>query len=258
MAHDRDNDRDRTEYRLGRHDNGHGRPRREARRHGDPYGEIFARSLREDGRERPAHERPVPSRPPVGVRGGRGSAGNPRYSGGYGSDRGGVTYGLSGAEGGFDEDDLSLAVRDGFDPVVGPGAYGGQQGGLSGGYGRRGSGVRSESAAVAGAFGGRRDAPQSGSPDMRGPDMRGKGPKDYIRSDDRIREVVCEVFTDDPLLDAGDIEVSVVRGEVTLTGTVSARAAKRHAEDLAETVSGVRHVQNNLRVNAGGPGFPTE
>ncbi len=251
MVHDRDDDGGRTAgtgRRPGHHDDGHHRPRREARRHGDPYGEMFARSLRDDDREHP-----VPSRPSAGMRGDRGSAGNPRYSGGYGSDRGGVTYSLSGAEGGFDEDDPSPAARDGFDPSVGPGAYGGQQGGLSGGYGRRGSGVRRESAAVPGAFGGRRNAPQSGPPDM-----RGKGPKGYTRTDRSILDDVCEIFTDVSLLDAGDIEVSVAAGEVTLDGFVSARAAKRHAEELAEAVSGVRHVQNNLRVRAGGPGFPAE
>ena len=35
---------------------------------------------------------------------------------------------------------------------------------------------------------------------------------------------------------------------MTLDGTVDSRAAKHHAEDLAESCSGVRHVQNNLRV----------
>jgi hypothetical protein len=35
---------------------------------------------------------------------------------------------------------------------------------------------------------------------------------------------------------------------VTLSGTVSSRSEKRHAEDIAESVSGVTHVQNNLRI----------
>ena len=35
---------------------------------------------------------------------------------------------------------------------------------------------------------------------------------------------------------------------VTLDGTVSTRLQKRRAEDCAEDVSGVKHVQNNLRV----------
>ncbi|MFV0623362.1 BON domain-containing protein [Sphingomonas sp. ac-8] len=77
---------------------------------------------------------------------------------------------------------------------------------------------------------------------------RGKGPKGYTRSDDRIREDVCDRLRDDPRTDASDIEVSVSGGEVTLFGTVTDRGSKRSAEDCVDRVSGVQHVQNNLRV----------
>ena len=53
---------------------------------------------------------------------------------------------------------------------------------------------------------------------------------------------------DDGRLDACDIEVKVDAGEVTLNGQVASREDKRRAEDVAESVSGVRHLQNNLRV----------
>jgi hypothetical protein len=76
----------------------------------------------------------------------------------------------------------------------------------------------------------------------------GRGPKGYTRSDDRIREDVSDRLTDDWVVDASDIEVRVANGEVTLAGTVDSRRAKRRAEDCAENVSGVRNVQNNLRV----------
>lgn len=79
-------------------------------------------------------------------------------------------------------------------------------------------------------------------------DYRGVGPKGYVRSDDRVREDVCDRLSDHPLIDASDIEVAAAAGEVTLTGGVSSRAAKRTAEDCAERVSGVTHVQNNLRI----------
>jgi hypothetical protein len=55
-------------------------------------------------------------------------------------------------------------------------------------------------------------------------------------------------LSDDPFVDASEVEVSVSSCEVTLLGTVDNRDAKRRAEDIAEQVSGVRHVQNNLRV----------
>jgi osmotically-inducible protein OsmY len=82
----------------------------------------------------------------------------------------------------------------------------------------------------------------------RGEHHRGRGPKGYQRSDERIREDVNDRLTDDPHIDASDIDVTVSSREVTLSGTVKSRFEKRHAEDLAESVSGVSHVQNNLRV----------
>ncbi len=80
------------------------------------------------------------------------------------------------------------------------------------------------------------------------PHYSGRGPKDYRRSDERIREEVCDTMTDDPMLDASEIEVSVVSGEVTLIGTVTSRDQKRRAEDVAERISGVKDVTNQLRV----------
>jgi len=80
-------------------------------------------------------------------------------------------------------------------------------------------------------------------------DFRGRGPKGYRRSDERIREDVCERLTDDWRIDATDVEVVVNDGEVTLSGVVNSRGAKRHAEDLVEDITGVRDVHNNLRVS---------
>ena len=82
-------------------------------------------------------------------------------------------------------------------------------------------------------------------------DHRGRGPKNYSRSDERIREDVNDRLTEDVWVDASEIEVSVEGGEVTLTGTVEDRRSKRRAEDCADAVSGVKHVQNNLRYTSG-------
>jgi len=79
----------------------------------------------------------------------------------------------------------------------------------------------------------------------------GRGPKGYHRSDDRIREDVNEELTRHPDIDAFEIEVRVENGEVTLTGIVEDRHAKRLAEDLAERSSGVTDVHNQLRVRQG-------
>ena len=78
--------------------------------------------------------------------------------------------------------------------------------------------------------------------------FRGRGPRNYRRSDERVREEVCDRLTDNEWLDATEVEVNVVTGEVILTGSVDSRYAKRLAESIAESVTGVANVQNNLRV----------
>lgn len=77
---------------------------------------------------------------------------------------------------------------------------------------------------------------------------RGKGPRNYSRSDNRIQEDINDRLSDDPFVDATDIDVAVTSGEVTLTGTVDHRSSKRRAEDIAESISGVKNVENRLRV----------
>jgi osmotically-inducible protein OsmY len=78
----------------------------------------------------------------------------------------------------------------------------------------------------------------------------GRGPKNYTRSDERIREDVCDRLTDDGMVDASDIEVEVKGSEVTLSGNVPDRMQRHRAEYCTERVSGVSHVQNNLRVSS--------
>ena len=82
-------------------------------------------------------------------------------------------------------------------------------------------------------------------------DHTGRGPQNYIRSDERILEDVCDNLTEDWSVDARNVQVTVKDREVTLDGTVTSRQQKRRAEDCAEEVSGVTHVQNNLRVEHG-------
>jgi len=158
-------------------------------------------------------------------------------------------------------------VRDGSGPVVGyRGASGGDEGrGYSGYEGNRGRFVDDPHSGEAmagytrhpdsrhghgsgyGAFGYNDDMRAERQRGPEGP-HRGRGPKGYQRSDERIREDVNDRLTDDPHVDASDIEVAVQNREVTLSGTVHSRFERRHAEDIAESVTGVVHVQNNLRV----------
>ncbi|RYZ46873.1 MAG: BON domain-containing protein [Sphingobacteriales bacterium] len=92
------------------------------------------------------------------------------------------------------------------------------------------------------------DAERRRQMDKQGAGHRGRGPKGYKRSDDRIREDINDRLYEDPWIDASDIEVTVTNCEVTLSGTVNERMAKRRAEDIADSVSGVSQVENRLRV----------
>jgi osmotically-inducible protein OsmY len=80
----------------------------------------------------------------------------------------------------------------------------------------------------------------------------GRGPRNYKRSDDRIEEDVNERLTRHGNIDASEIEVTVQNGEVTLKGTVDTRQAKRLAEDIAENVSGVKEVNNQIKMRQQG------
>jgi hypothetical protein len=76
----------------------------------------------------------------------------------------------------------------------------------------------------------------------------GRGPKGWRRSDERIREDVNERLTMHPDIDASDIDVQVRECEVTLSGFVDDRHAKRLAEEVVENISGVKEVNNQIRV----------
>ena len=99
-----------------------------------------------------------------------------------------------------------------------------------------------------GAWFGDHEAERRRHADELGAGHRGRGPKSYKRADSRIQEDINDRLTEDPYLDATYVDVSVTDGEVTLTGLVLSREDKRRAERLAEEVSGVGDVQNNLRL----------
>jgi osmotically-inducible protein OsmY len=75
-----------------------------------------------------------------------------------------------------------------------------------------------------------------------------RGPKGYKRSDERIREDVNDRLAQQDHLDPSEIEVTVSNAEVTLIGLVESRHDKFLAEEIADDVSGVIDVHNQLRV----------
>jgi osmotically-inducible protein OsmY len=78
---------------------------------------------------------------------------------------------------------------------------------------------------------------------------RGKGPQGYSRSDERIKEDVCERLSEHHFIDASSINVEVEQGVVTLEGSVPDRWQKYQTEDLVDAISGVKDIHNRLTVS---------
>ncbi|RBB38670.1 transporter [Burkholderia reimsis] len=79
-----------------------------------------------------------------------------------------------------------------------------------------------------------------------------RGPKGYTRSDECIREDVCERLAHALDIDVSDVTVQVQDGCVVLDGTVPSRWMKHDIEDLADGCMGVRDVENRVRVHRDG------
>jgi len=94
---------------------------------------------------------------------------------------------------------------------------------------------------------------ETGETRGRAASFRGVRPRNYVRSDERLRELVNEQLTEADL-DASDIEVKVNDGAVTLEGSVGARWMKHLAEDIVDECGGVADIHNHLRVR--GPNQP--
>jgi hypothetical protein len=88
---------------------------------------------------------------------------------------------------------------------------------------------------------------RSGGNAQAGQSHRGRGPKGYERSDERLKEIICERLTDDPSIDASEVTVEVSNKVVKLTGNVEDRRIKYLIEDVIEQAGGVRDIDNQLR-----------
>jgi hypothetical protein len=76
----------------------------------------------------------------------------------------------------------------------------------------------------------------------------GKGPKNYSRPDESIREDASEALMVSIEIDASEIEVEVQDGIVVLKGSVPDRLMKHHCEWVIEGIAGVKDIKNELRV----------
>ncbi|MDB4975237.1 MAG: hypothetical protein JWN48_3578 [Myxococcaceae bacterium] len=75
----------------------------------------------------------------------------------------------------------------------------------------------------------------------------GRMPQGYSRSDERIREDICDQLSHGHI-DPSEISVKVESGVVTLEGFASNRAEKFHIEEVADAVLGVKDIDNRVRI----------
>jgi osmotically-inducible protein OsmY len=75
-----------------------------------------------------------------------------------------------------------------------------------------------------------------------------RGQRARRRPDETLAQEIREILANDPELDATDVEIEVEGGAVTLSGVVNESDAKLLAEELVETLPGVREVHNRIRV----------
>lgn len=200
---------------------------------------------------------------------GQSNYGNQGSSGGYpGSTYGhsgwGGTYGQSnfaqGSSGGYGQSTGAQNQYGGYNQGqsnYGQGQYGqgqyGQsnygQGQYPGGYGQSGGGyTQGQSGGYSQGQYGQGQYGQSGGAATMQRSHTGRGPKGYKRSDERIKEEVCDALMHAGHIDASDIEVTVSEGEVTLKGEVCCRNDRRQVEDIAEGILGVQDVHTQLRI----------
>ncbi|KUY90418.1 MULTISPECIES: BON domain-containing protein [unclassified Burkholderia] len=93
-----------------------------------------------------------------------------------------------------------------------------------------------------------RDPSRFGSDAQRDAMRHRRGPKGYTRSDERIREDVCERLAHALDIDVSDVSVQVRDGRVELDGTVPSRWMRHDIEDIADSCMCVRDVENRVRV----------
>jgi hypothetical protein len=76
----------------------------------------------------------------------------------------------------------------------------------------------------------------------------GLGPKGYSRSDDRVREDICDELTRRADIDPSRLTVRVRNGEVTLEGTVEDLRTRRLVDQIVSDCIGVGQVHNRLQI----------
>jgi hypothetical protein len=79
-----------------------------------------------------------------------------------------------------------------------------------------------------------------------------RGPKGWKRTDERLKEDICERLYHTQHIDSSDVTVEVKDGKVMLEGSVPQRGMKHALEDLIDACPGVTDIDNRVRVSQGG------
>lgn len=79
-------------------------------------------------------------------------------------------------------------------------------------------------------------------------------PKGYTRSDERIKDDVCERLYHANDIDLADVTIESRNGTLVLDGTVPERRMKHRIEDIAEQCIGVSDIENRIRVSRSNDG----
>jgi osmotically-inducible protein OsmY len=79
-----------------------------------------------------------------------------------------------------------------------------------------------------------------------------RGPKGWKRTDERLKEDICERLYNTQHIDSSDVTVEVKDGKVALEGSVPQRGMKHALEDLIDACPGVTDIDNRVRVSQGG------
>lgn len=155
--------------------------------------------------------------------------------------------------GGFSNEDPSFQRQQVYSPrereYGGPTSFGDDEGGYYGDHPPWGEEPMSFETAERGGYG-------RGMTAWRDRGSQRTDPKGYVRSDERVRENVCEHLAHSGL-DVSDVSVAVADGRVVLEGTVPNRRMKHRIEDCADACVGVTDVDNRIRVARAGEAGPT-
>lgn len=126
----------------------------------------------------------------------------------------------------------------------GGGYQGGQQGYGSQGYGE-GYGSRAQ------GYGSQGYGSQGQGYGAQPGRSRRPGPKGYTRTDERLKEDICEKLMEADELDVEAVSIEVKEGHVTLEGTVKDRRMKHSIEDCVDAIHGVKDINNRIRLESG-------